>query len=138
MTRTAKYTTLALLAAVGTTALAPAAVLADNDAARQSNKNLMRNLALGGAAIAGLGLLQHNNTLALLGAAGAGLAGNQYEKARHNQSVDQSRDDYYHRRNNGDYQYYGGNGRYGDNNGYRYNSGDSQYDGSTRGWNRDR
>ena len=61
MKRTTHYTALALLAAVGTTALAPAAVLADNDSARQSNKNLMRNLAIGGAAIAGLGLLQHNN-----------------------------------------------------------------------------
>ena len=134
MKRTAKYTTLGLLAAFGTTALAPAAVLADNDSARQSNKNLMRNLAIGGAAIAGLGLLNHNNGLALLGAAGAALAGSQYEKARHNQSVDQSRDEYYHRRNDGDYQYDGGNGRYGDNNGYRYNGNGYQPYGNAYGW----
>ena len=110
MKRTAKYTALGLLAAFGTTAIAPAAVLADNDASRQQNKNLMRDLAIGGAVLGGYGLLNHNNGLALLGVAGAAVAGSQYEKDRHNQSVDQSRDDYrdYHR-NGGDYEYHNGN-----------------------------
>ena len=138
MKRTAKLTTLGLLAAFGTTALAPAAVLADNNSARQQNKNLMRNLALGGAAIAGLGLLNHNNGLALLGAAGAALAGSQYEKARHNQSADQSRDDaryYRHRGDGGDYENYGGNGGQSYDNGYRYNNGsDYRTYGNAYGW----
>ena len=128
MKRTATYTTLGLLAAFGTTALAPAAVLADNDAGRQQNKNLMRNLAIGGAAIAGLGLLDHNNNLALLGAAGAALAGSQYEKTRHNQSVDQSRDDRYYHRDGGDYQYHNGN-RY-----QSYDSYNSNDSGNASGW----
>ena len=134
MQRTATLTTLGLLAAFGTTAMAPAAVLADNDSARQQNKNLMRNLAIGGAAIAGYGLLSHNNTLALLGAAGGALAGSQYEKARHNQSVDQSRDDSrYYRHNGGDYENYGGrdNNRDGGYRSYRANSGSY---GSASGW----
>lgn len=113
MKRTTRYTTLGLLATFGTTALVPMAAMAGNDAARQSNKNLMRNLAIGGAAVAGLGLLKHNNNLALLGAAGAALAGSQYEKARHNQSVDQSRDNRsYYRNSGGDYESYSGRDNY--------------------------
>ncbi|MBV9848514.1 MAG: hypothetical protein JO250_02385 [Armatimonadetes bacterium] len=111
MKRCAKLTTLGLVAAFGTTALAPTAVFAGKDADRQANKNLMRNLAIGGAAIAGLGLLNHNNGLALLGAAGAAVAGSQYEKARQNQSQDQSRDEYYHRyHDGGDYENYNRSG----------------------------
>ena len=123
MKRTTQYTTLGLLAAFGTTAIVPMAAMAGNDSARQSNKNLMRNLAIGGAAIAGYGLLNHNNNLTLLGAAGAALAGSQYEKARHNQSVDQSRDDArYYRSDGGDYESYAGRDNRDNNDGYRFSS----------------
>jgi hypothetical protein len=37
-----------------------------------------------------LGLLDHNNTLALLGVAGAGYSADRYEQDRHSQSQDQS------------------------------------------------
>ena len=106
MKLTTKMTTLGLIAALAGASLAPAMA---ND---QSDKNNARNLALGGAAVALYGILNHNSTATLLGAAGAAVAGSQYEQDRHNQSVDNSR--YYH--------YYRG----GDNNGYDNN-----------GWNRD-
>lgn len=67
-----------------------------HSASVQNNKNNMRNLAIGGAAIAGYGLLTHNSTATLLGAGGAALAGNSYENARHEQSRNSSRR--YHRR----------------------------------------
>ncbi len=57
----------------------------------QKNKNNMRNLAIAGAAVAGYGLLKHNTTATVIGAAGAGLAGSQYEKARKEQSQQSSR-----------------------------------------------
>ena len=123
MKRTTRYTTLGLLAAFGTTAVVPMAAMAGNDSARQSNKNLMRDLAIGGAAIAGYGLLNHNNNLTLLGAAGAALAGSQYEKARHNQSVDQSRDDsHYYRNDGGDYESYSGRDNGYNSDSYRFSS----------------
>ncbi len=138
MKRTATYTALGLLAAFGTTALAPAAVLADNDSSRQQNKNLMRDLTIGGAVLGGYGLLNHNNGLAILGAAGAALAGSQYEKARHNQSMDQSHDNYYHRGNGDGYQYHNGNRYQSYDKSYNYNGSDRQYNGSAYGWSRNR
>ena len=95
MTRTSKLTTLGLLATLAASAITPA--LADR-ASDQKNKNNTRNLAILGAAIGGYGLLSHNNTIALLGAAGAGLAGSQYEKDRKNESQDNHR--YYYRNDN--------------------------------------
>ena len=62
-----KVTSLALLATVATAALSPMA-MADS---RQSNKNNWRNLAGVGAAVAGYGLLKHNTTATVIGAAGA-------------------------------------------------------------------
>ena len=72
-----------------------------HNAAVQSNKNNMRNLAIGGAAVAGYGLLSHNSTATVLGAAGAALAGQSYENARHEQSRNTASRDArrYHRRN---------------------------------------
>ena len=61
----------------------------------QTNKNNMRNLAIGGAAVAAYGLFNHNSAATLLGAAGAVLAGSQYEKDRQEQSQDSNR--YYRR-----------------------------------------
>ena len=113
MTRTSKYTAWGLLATLAATVAGP--VLAD----QQSDKNTLRNLAIAGAAVAGYGLLNHNNTATLLGAAGAALAGSQYEQVRQQQSQDSGYGDYnrrYHRTDNNGY----GNNGYG-NNGYGNN-----------------
>ena len=83
----------ASVAALAALMLAPIIAHADSHnsrrahaAAVQKNKNNMRNLAIGGAAVAGYGLLNHNSTATVLGAAGAALAGNSYENARKEQS----------------------------------------------------
>ena len=128
MTRTsknaAKYTAWGLLATLAATVVSP--VLADG----QSDKNNMRNLAIAGAAVAGYGLLNHNNTATLLGAAGAVLAGSQYEQDRQQQSQDNNwgYDRRYHRTDNND-----------SNNGYTYNTrynGDRSNGGQWRSDNR--
>lgn len=75
-------TALAVLATVATAALSPAA-LADS---RQKNKNDWRNLAGAGAAVAGYGLLKHNKTATIVGAAGAAYSAHRYEQDRHSQS----------------------------------------------------
>ncbi len=88
---------LGIAATVAATALAPISASADS---RQTNKNNWRNLAGAGAAVAGYGLLKHNNTATLLGAAGAAYSANRYEQDRHSQSQSQARRDQrarYHR-----------------------------------------
>lgn len=88
---------LGLAVTVAAAALAPISASADN---RQSNKNQWRNLAGAGAAVAGYGLLKHNNTATLLGAAGAAYSAKRYEDDRHSQSQAQARRDQrarYHR-----------------------------------------
>ncbi len=52
----------------------------------QDNKNNMRNLGIAGLAVAGYGLINHDNLATALGVAGAALAGSQYENARQEQS----------------------------------------------------
>lgn len=104
MKLTNKLTALGVMAAVATTAFAPLAAQADGSL--QGNKNLMRNLSIGAAALGGYGLLNHDNGLALLGVAGAAVAGSQYEKDRHQQSENQSRRDWYYR-NDQDYEHRG-------------------------------
>ena len=93
MTLTGTYLRPACVAALAALTLAPLAAHADDPQSRrthaaavQKNKNNMRNLAIGGAAVAGYGLLNHNSTATALGAAGAALAGNSYENARKQQS----------------------------------------------------
>jgi len=131
MTRTlstaSKYTTLGLLATLAAAAASP--VLAD-PASQQKNKNQWRNLGIAGAAIAGYGLLNHNTTATVLGAAGAAYSANRYEHDRQSQSQNSSnRYDYrhYHRNDNNGGGYYNKNGSY-DNNGGQwrndYNSND--------------
>jgi hypothetical protein len=66
------------------------------DDSLQNNKNNMRNLAIGAGAVAVYGLLNHNTLATVLGAAGAAVAGSQYEKDRQQQSQDNS-DWRYHR-----------------------------------------
>ncbi len=79
-----KVTALAVLASVATAALSPL-VLAD-PASQQKNKNDWRNLATAGAAVAGYGLLKHNTTATVIGAAGAAYSAKRYEDERHSQS----------------------------------------------------
>ena len=102
-----KITTLALLGTFAATALSP--VLAD-PGSRQNTKNQWRNLGVLGAVVAGYGLLEHNQTATVLGAAGAAYSANRYEQDRHHQSQDNSNRRYY----------------YGDN-GYNYNAPTSGY-----------
>jgi hypothetical protein len=89
----------AAIAAVALTAMTPLAARADGwnnhgqgnqQASTQQNKNNWRNIGIGSAAVGVLGLLDHNNTLALLGVAGAGYSADRYEQDRHSQSQDQS------------------------------------------------
>ncbi len=146
-----------LLATFALSSLSP--VLADSSS-RQSSKNQWRNLGIVGAVVAGYGLLEHNQTATLLGAAGAAYSANRYEQDRHSQS--QNSNDWrerYHRQygndnNYGQYQnnqYQNGqyqnnrhdnSGQYDNNSGYSGNSdqrtnhdGDSDQDQSR--WNRD-
>ena len=89
------WTLLSVAATVAATAFAPIAAQAD-----QNSKNQWRNLGAAGAAVAGYGLLKHNNTATLLGAAGAAYSANRYEQDRHHQSQAQARRDQrarYHR-----------------------------------------
>ena len=88
-------TILGLAATVAAGALSPIAASAD-----QNSKNQWRNLGIGGAAVAGYGLLHHNSTATLLGAAGAAYSANRYEQDRHHQSQAQAARDkraYYYR-----------------------------------------
>ena len=65
MTITTKIASLALLASLATGAVSPMAI-ADGT---QSDKNNMRNLGIGGAAVLGYGLLKHNTAATVIGAA---------------------------------------------------------------------
>ncbi len=92
MTRMKTMTICGLLATFAAAALVPTAALADQSG-QQKNKNQWRNLAIAGAAVAGYGLLNHNSTATLLGAAGGGYSAYRYEQDRHHQSQDQHRRD---------------------------------------------
>ena len=122
MIRTTTLTAFALLAALAGASVAPAM------ANQQSDKNNARNLALGGVAVAAYGLFTHNNAATLLGAAGAALAGSQYEHDRQQQSQDSGR--FYH------YNNYGNN--YGSGGYNNYNNGGYDHAGYNRdGYNHD-
>ena len=133
MTRTlstaSKYTTLGLLATLAAAAASP--VLAD-PASQQKNKNQWRNLGIAGAAIAGYGLLNHNSTATILGAAGAAYSANRYEQDRHSQSQDSS-NRYYHRNDNNGGGYYNRNGSYNNNGGQWRNDSNSNNGYDNRG-----
>ena len=109
-----------LLATFAFSSLTPAMA---SPGSRQNNKNQWRNLAVVGAAIAGYGLLEHNQTATVLGAAGAAYSANRYEQDRHSQS--QHNNDWrgrYHR-NYGNDQDYDRNTQYEQNgDGYAYGS----------------
>ena len=86
---------VALAAIVSMAPLAPQAAQADS---RQKNKNMWRNIGIGAGAIALHGLINHNGTEALVGAAGAAYSANRYEQDRHSQSRSNSWRQRYHRR----------------------------------------
>ncbi len=93
------WTLIGLAATLAASTFAPLTAHADQSS-RQSNKNQWRNLGIAGAAVAGYGLLKHNNTATILGAAGAAYSANRYEQDRHSQSQAQARRDQrarYHR-----------------------------------------
>jgi len=87
-------TILALVAIFAVTLLAPGAAMASH----QSNKNMWRNLAIGSGVIAGYGLVKHNSTATILGAAGAGYSAYRYEQERKAEAAQsRARDRYYYR-----------------------------------------
>ena len=87
-----RITSLGVLAAMTATAIAPVAALASDN--HQSQKNLGRNIGIGGGAVALHGLLSHNSTEAILGVAGAAAGAKMYEDNRKAQSRNNAR---YHR-----------------------------------------
>ncbi len=105
-----KFGTLAAILAVAFSLIGP---MAHADST-QSNKNLWRNLGIGGAVIAGHGLLTHNGTETLIGVGAAAYSAHRYEEERHSQSQqrDNRRRQYYYRRHehyrtiNGERHYY--------------------------------
>lgn len=129
-----RTTLLGLLATVAVSACTP--VLAD-PGSQQNNKNTWRNLGIAGAVVAGYGLLKHNQTATVLGAAGAAYSANRYEQDRQHQSQDSTNRRRYYRtfgwnpstqyNNNNGYNnnQYGNNGNNGgyNNGGYNNNGG---------------
>jgi len=85
-------TTLGLIAA---TVFAGVTLATGAVQASQSSKNTWRNIGIGSAALAGVGLLTHNSTATLLGAGGAAYSASRYEHDRHTQARRSAR---YHRR----------------------------------------
>lgn len=96
-----KLTAIGLTMTVAAGLFVPLSALADS---RQSNKNNWRNLGIGGAAVAGYGLLHHNTTATVLGAAGAAYSANRYEQDRRSQDHNQrARSRAYYRRHHSHY-----------------------------------
>lgn len=99
-----RATALALLAAFSVSAILPGAALAQSkqeQAKRQKKKNDWRNATGAAAAVAGYGLLKHNSTATVLGAAGAAYSANRYEQERKHQDERKRARTHYHR--TGDY-----------------------------------
>jgi len=96
MTRVKSWTALVILAVFAATALLPSIAFA-SAASRQKNKNTWRNLAIGAGAVAGYGLLNHNSTATVLGAAGAAYSANRYEQDRKSQDAAKRARMRYHR-----------------------------------------
>jgi hypothetical protein len=89
-------TLLGLVGVMAMSLIAPA--FADGNST-QKNKNDWRNYTGAGAAVLGYGLLTHNGTATLLGAAGTAYSANRYEQERRSQSRqrDAERQRYYRR-----------------------------------------
>ena len=84
--------TLTLLTAVAVIALT---FTTGTVQASQKSKNTWRNATAGSAAVLGLGLLTHNKTAIIAGAAGTAYSAHRYEQDRHHQSQHSAA---YHRR----------------------------------------
>jgi hypothetical protein len=76
--------TAAALAALTVTTVLPGAAYAQGN--RQKTKNDWRNLAIAAGGIGVLGLLKHDPTITILGAAGSLYSANRYEQDRKSQS----------------------------------------------------
>jgi len=94
MNRSSRLALAVATATMAVMALAPIAALADNT---QSQKNNWRNGAIGAGAVTLYGLVNHQHTTALLGAAGTAYALSQYERKRHEQSQRRASREYYRR-----------------------------------------
>lgn len=103
MNKPIQWTVWGALAMMTAATFSPGA-LAD-DASRQKNKNDWRNLATAGAVVAGYGLVKHNKTATVVGAAGAGYGAYRYEKDRHSQAQTKRARQYYSRHDK-DYESY--------------------------------
>jgi hypothetical protein len=80
------------------TVLAPTAAIAGQSSRQQKNKNQWRNIGYGAGAVGLYGLLKHDNTLAILGGAGALYSASRYEHDRKSQSqTDRARASYFNR-----------------------------------------
>lgn len=96
-------TLITSLAVLGTLAVASLTPAAHADS-RQKNKNGWRNMAGVGAAVAGYGLLKHDRTATVVGAAGAAYSAHRYENDRHSQSHQSAaRRNYYRTHSNRSY-----------------------------------
>jgi len=87
-----KSVALATLAAVVTTSCASVFVQP-----AEANSNSWKNWAIGGAAITGYGLVQHNRGLALAGAVGTIYAYSRYRHARKREKQAEWRREHWHR-----------------------------------------
>ncbi len=81
-------TSLIALGAIAAFSLAPVSASAQSDSSRhrQDTKNTWRNVAIGSGVLGVLGLVEHNNTLAIAGLAGAAYSANRYEQDRKSQN----------------------------------------------------
>jgi hypothetical protein len=124
---------LAAGAVMAASAFAPMSAKADS---LQNEKNNMRNLAILGGAAALYGITNGNSTMAVIGAAGAAVAGSQYEKDRQQQSRDNS----WYGWDGGRYRHNWDNRNYDRNNNYdrNYNYNDNYGDYRDRGDNDNR
>ena len=91
---------LVALATIVSCAIAPISANAQSHSAksrhRQATKNTWRNIAIGSGALGILGLVEHNNTLAIAGIAGAAYSASRYEHDRRSQSkIDRRRAAFY-------------------------------------------
>ena len=103
MKRNSIYATFAAIAVCAVSMSAPIVANAQrnlDDAShhRQKTKNDWRNIAIGSGAATAYGLLKHDNTVSILGAAGTLYSLNRYEHDRKSQSkIDRARADQYGR-----------------------------------------
>lgn len=99
MKRNSIYATLAAAAVCAVSMSAPVVANAqDASSHRQKTKNQWRNIAIGSGAATAYGLLSHNNTVSILGAAGTLYSLNRYEHDRKSQSaIDHDRANFYGR-----------------------------------------